>query len=155
MQFLTKNNFLHTARTTQNKKLSAWLLCAGTLLLPTSLIAGELTQYQASYDILRKGTNHGKAERELKKLDNNNYQVTYHSDIEWMIFSDSRQESSTFSFINEIVYRDQPTCFTCRSEKRNNTRVNCLQGANERPKCDKHNLGFSFLTLIHIINLKL
>jgi|UniRef100_A0ABN0NKE8 hypothetical protein len=103
MQFLTKNNFLHTARTTQNKKLSAWLLCAGTLLLPTSLIAGELTQYQASYDILRKGTNHGKAERELKKLDNNNYQVTYHSDIEWMIFSDSRQESSTFSFMNDKV----------------------------------------------------
>ena len=85
MQFLTKRNFLHTARTTQNKNLSALLACVGTLLLPTSLIAGELTQYQASYDILRKGTNHGKAERELKKLDNNNYQVTYHSDIEWMI----------------------------------------------------------------------
>ncbi|MGO3299612.1 MAG: DUF3108 domain-containing protein, partial [Pseudoalteromonas sp.] len=62
---MTKNNFLHTARTTQNKKLSALILCAGTLL-PTSLIAGELTQYQASYDVLRKGETHGKAVRELK-----------------------------------------------------------------------------------------
>ena len=98
MQFLTKNNFLHTARTTQNKKLSALLLCAGTLLLPTSLIAGDLTQYEASYDVLRKGENHGKAIRTLKKLTNNTYEVTYHSDIEWMIFSDSRKETSRFTF---------------------------------------------------------
>ncbi|MBQ4858650.1 DUF3108 domain-containing protein [Pseudoalteromonas sp. MMG007] len=73
------------------------LLCAGALL-PTSLIAGELTQYQASYDILRKGKNHGEAVRELKKLSDNNYELTYHSNIEWMIFSDSREETSKFTY---------------------------------------------------------
>ena len=67
MQFLTKRNFLHTARTTQNKNLSALLACVGTLLLPTSVLAGDLTQYQAKYDVLRKGETHGKAVRELKK----------------------------------------------------------------------------------------
>jgi hypothetical protein len=102
MQFLTKNNFLHTARTTHNKKISALLLCAGTLL-PTSLIAGELTQYQANYDILRKGKNHGEAVRELKKLSDNTYELTYHSNIEWMIFSDSRVETSTFNFEDRKV----------------------------------------------------
>lgn len=97
MQFLTKNNFLHTARTTHNKKISALLLCAGALL-PTSLIAGELTQYQANYDILRKGKNHGEAVRELKKTGDDTYELTYHSNIEWMIFSDSREETSEFTF---------------------------------------------------------
>jgi hypothetical protein len=85
------------ARTTHNKKLSALLVCAGTLL-PTSLIAGELTQYQANYDILRKGEHHGEAVRELKKLADDSYELTYHSNIEWMIFSDSRQETSKFTF---------------------------------------------------------
>ncbi|WP_247664655.1 DUF3108 domain-containing protein [Pseudoalteromonas sp. MMG010] len=85
------------ARTTHNKKLSALLLLAGTLL-PGSLIAGELTQYEANYDILRKGERHGEATRELKKLAENNYELTYHSNIEWMIFSDSRQETSQFTF---------------------------------------------------------
>ncbi|SUC51569.1 DUF3108 domain-containing protein [Pseudoalteromonas nigrifaciens] len=97
MQFLTKQNFLHTARSTHNKKISALLLCVGTLL-PTSLIAGELTQYEAKYDILRKGKNHGEAVRELKKISDDNYELTYHSNIEWMIFSDSRQETSKFTF---------------------------------------------------------
>lgn len=102
MQFLTKNNFLHTARTTQNKKLSALILCAGTLL-PTSLIAGELTQYQASYDVLRKGETHGKAVRELKKIADNSYEVTYHSEIEWMIFSDVRKETSKFTYKDHAI----------------------------------------------------
>ena len=86
MQFLTKRNFLHTARTTQNKNLSALLACVGTLLLPTSVLAGDLTQYQAKYDVLRKGETHGKAVRELKKAADGNYVITYHSEIEWMIF---------------------------------------------------------------------
>ena len=108
MQFLTKNNFLHTARTTHNKKLSALLLCAGALL-PTSLLASELTQYQANYDVLRKGETHGKAVRELKKLADNSYEVTYHSEIEWMIFSDSRKETSKFTYNNQTV---SPTSYT-------------------------------------------
>ncbi len=102
MQFLTKNNFLHTARTTHNKKISALLLCVGALL-PTSLIAGELTEYQASYDILRKGKNHGEAVRELKKVGEETYQLTYHSNIEWMIFSDKREETSVFTFLDNKV----------------------------------------------------
>lgn len=103
MQFLTKNNFLHTVRTTQNKKQSALLFCAGTLLLPTGLMAGELTQFEANYDILRKGENHGQGVRTLKKLADNSYQVSYHSDIEWMIFSDSRKETSNFTYTDEKV----------------------------------------------------
>lgn len=102
MQFLMKTNSQHTAQITHNKKLSALLLCAGTLL-PTSLIAGELTQFEANYDILRKGENHGQGVRTLKKLADNNYQVSYHSDIEWMIFSDSRKETSNFTFSKNKV----------------------------------------------------
>lgn len=102
MQFLMKTNSHHTAQTTHNKKLSALLLCAGTLL-PTSLIAGELTQFEANYDILRKGENHGQGVRTLKKLADNSYQVSYHSDIEWMIFSDSRKETSNFIYTGEKV----------------------------------------------------
>ncbi|MCF7516660.1 MULTISPECIES: DUF3108 domain-containing protein [unclassified Pseudoalteromonas] len=98
MQFLTKRNFLHTAHITQNKKRSALLACVGTLLLPTSVLAGDLTQYQAKYDVLRKGETHGKAVRELKKINDGNYVLTYHSEIEWMIFSDSRKETSEFSY---------------------------------------------------------
>jgi hypothetical protein len=96
MQFLIKNNSQCTAQTTHNKKASALLFCAGALL-PTSLFASELTQFEAKYDILRQGENHGEGIRTLKKLADNNYQVSYHSDIEWMIFSDSRKETSIFS----------------------------------------------------------
>ncbi|WP_404343128.1 DUF3108 domain-containing protein [Pseudoalteromonas mariniglutinosa] len=90
-------------RTTQNKKRSALLTCVGTLLLPTSVFAGDLTQYKASYDVLRKGETHGKAVRELKKIADNNYVLTYHSDIEWMIFSDSRKETSQFTYQNQRI----------------------------------------------------
>ena len=103
MQFLTKRNFLHTARTTQNKNLSALLACVGTLLLPTSVLAGDLTQYQAKYDVLRKGETHGKAVRELKKAADGNYVITYHSEIEWMIFSDSRKETSMFTYHDQKI----------------------------------------------------
>jgi len=81
------------------------MLCVGALL-PTSLIAGELTQYEANYDILRKGSNHGSAVRSLKKLDNESYELTYHSDIEWMIFSDSREETSKFTYKDGKVSPD-------------------------------------------------
>lgn len=97
MQFLMKNHFPQMVQTTYNKKISALLLCIGTLF-STSLIAGELTQYQASYDVLRKGKNHGEAIRTLKKIADDTYQLTYHSNIEWMIFSDSREETSQFTF---------------------------------------------------------
>lgn len=103
MRFLTNNDSQHTARITQNNKQGVLLLCVGTLFLPTNIIAGELTQYEAHYDISRKGTTHGTALRELKKLDNNHYKVTYRSDIKWMIFSDSREESSTFLYKNNNI----------------------------------------------------
>ena len=78
------------------------MLCAGALL-PTSLIAGELTQYEAKYDILRKGSNYGKAIRTLKKIDENTYRIKYSSDIDWMIFTDVREESSTFTYKEQKI----------------------------------------------------
>ena len=102
MQFLTKRNFLHTARTTQNKNLSALLACVGTLLLPTSVLAGDLTQYQAKYDVLRKGETHGKAVRELKKAADGNYVITYHSEIEWMKRNIHVYLSRSENFSNEL-----------------------------------------------------
>jgi len=51
--------------------------------------------FNADYILYRAGKPHGEANRYLK-LTENGYQLGYSSDINWMIFSDKRQETSDF-----------------------------------------------------------
>ncbi len=50
--------------------------------------------FNAQYTILHKSKAVGEATRQLSYLDNGLAQYSYHTDIEWLIFSDTRQETS-------------------------------------------------------------
>ncbi|WP_105254737.1 DUF3108 domain-containing protein [Pseudoalteromonas sp. T1lg75] len=62
-----------------------------------------LNEYRAEYIVTRQGERHGAAQRSLTRVDDNLYELSYHSEIEWMIFSDERQESSRFKFVDGTV----------------------------------------------------
>ena len=51
--------------------------------------------FNANYTILRSSKSVGKATRKLSYLDNGMAKYSYHTDIEWLIFSDTRDETST------------------------------------------------------------
>lgn len=55
-----------------------------------------LSTFNAEYLIYRAGKNHGKAKRYLHEHDNH-YEMGYSSDISWLVFSDKRSETSTFT----------------------------------------------------------
>jgi len=59
--------------------------------------------FTAEYTIIRKSDPVGKAVRQLKYLANNTVEYSYQTNIEWLIFSDSRKESSIISLNNQIV----------------------------------------------------
>jgi hypothetical protein len=94
------NPFQHKAQTTHNNKLSAWLIGLSAIF-SCSVFANSLTPYNAEYQVSRKGSVQGSAYRELKQLDQNTYQLKYKSDIEWMIFSDEREETSKFNMSDD------------------------------------------------------
>ena len=62
-----------------------------------------ITPFTAQYNIIHKGDPVGTATRELKQLENGNIHYSYQTNIEWLIFSDSRTESSTLKFENNTV----------------------------------------------------
>ncbi|CAH9051562.1 hypothetical protein PSECIP111854_00770 [Pseudoalteromonas sp. CIP111854] len=95
MPFLMTNPFQPKAQLTQNNKICVWLIGLSAIF-SCSLIANPLTPYNAEYQISRKGSVQGIAYRELKQIDVDIYQLKYKSDIEWMIFSDEREETSLF-----------------------------------------------------------
>ena len=99
MLFLTKTPFHRKARTTQNKNISAWFI-ALSAIFSSSTFADTSTPYRAEYEVSRKGSVQGSALRELTKNADNTYVLTYQSDIEWMIFSDERNERSRFKLEN-------------------------------------------------------
>ncbi|GGW49265.1 DUF3108 domain-containing protein [Alishewanella tabrizica] len=55
--------------------------------------------FDAEYLVYRGGKSHGSAKRFLHKKDDI-YEMGYSSDISWLVFSDKRSETSTFSFTN-------------------------------------------------------
>lgn len=59
--------------------------------------------FKAEYTILHKSSSVGTGVRELKKLDNGLIEYSYHTDIEWLIFSDNRKEISTVLLENNQV----------------------------------------------------
>ncbi len=52
----------------------------------------------AEYNILHKATPVGKGIRQLKYLDDGNFEFSYNTQIDWLIFSDTREEASTLGF---------------------------------------------------------
>ncbi len=62
-----------------------------------------VTPFSAEYNILHKGSKVGKGIRALTQLSNGQFQCSYQTDIEWLIFSDNRKESSTVSVDNGHV----------------------------------------------------
>jgi hypothetical protein len=61
--------------------------------------APTLQPFSAVYEVFRSGEKHGSAERYLKKTENG-YELGYHSDINWLIFDDEREERSLFTVEN-------------------------------------------------------
>jgi hypothetical protein len=63
--------------------------------------------FSAEYTILHKSSPVGTGVRELKNLDNGLIEYSYHTDIEWLIFSDSRKETSTVALKDNQVIPTQ------------------------------------------------
>lgn len=66
-------------------------------------IAPTVSPFSAQYTILRKSKPVGSATRELEYLDNGLAKYSYHTDIEWLIFSDRRAETSIVQVANGKV----------------------------------------------------
>lgn len=62
-----------------------------------------ITPFTAQYNIIHKGDLVGTGVRELVYLENGDVDYSYKTDIEWLIFSDSRKEKSILSLDNGII----------------------------------------------------
>ncbi len=62
-----------------------------------------IAPFTAEYTILHKSSSVGKGIRKLSYLDNGQIQYSYNTDIEWLIFSDIRSESSLITIENNHV----------------------------------------------------
>ncbi|GLX80099.1 hypothetical protein tinsulaeT_34390 [Thalassotalea insulae] len=63
----------------------------------------EVKPFTAEYSILHKGSSVGKGIRALTQLANGQIQYSYQTEIEWLIFSDSRKETSVVTIENGHV----------------------------------------------------
>jgi len=59
--------------------------------------------FTAQYNLIRSADIVGKAERTLKYLPNNQAEYSYKTDIEWLIFSDERKETSVVNLVDHKV----------------------------------------------------
>lgn len=59
--------------------------------------------FTAEYSIIRKSDPVGKAVRKLQYIDKKTAKYSYQTNIKWLIFSDSRKESSTITLNNNHV----------------------------------------------------
>lgn len=63
----------------------------------------QIPAFTATYSILRKSDPVGTGIRQLAYLDDGTIRYSYKTDLEWFIFSDSREETSIVSFANSTV----------------------------------------------------
>ena len=68
--------------------------------VPQSL---TIKPYQATYNILHKHKKVGEGKRTLEAIDNGLTKYSYNTDIEWLIFSDTRKETSIVKVDNNQV----------------------------------------------------
>ncbi len=72
-------------------------------LINTKNAQKTVEAFSATYTLLHKSDPVGKALRQLTYLDKGNAIYHYETDIEWLIFSDKRSETSTLSIDNDKV----------------------------------------------------
>lgn len=96
------------------RMMSKWLCSVTTLFTLSGFSAAAETAavtatvnaptafstFNAQYQIFRAGRKHGNAQRYLHQKDDH-YEMGYSSDISWLVFSDKRQEVSTFSVADD------------------------------------------------------
>ncbi len=83
----------------QSKFLMGAVLTSALFSPFISASTHQLQSYQAEYDILRQGERHGSAFRRLT-VTNDSCELSYKSDIKWMIFNDKRSEQARFDCAN-------------------------------------------------------
>ncbi len=99
---LAKNNFIFREFTMLKSLPYVTLLLSSVTLFSASPFAQTTDKankvmvpaFSAKYTILRNAKSVGEASRKLSYLDNGLAQYSYHTNIEWLIFSDVRDETS-------------------------------------------------------------
>ncbi|MFD2166922.1 DUF3108 domain-containing protein [Thalassotalea euphylliae] len=66
-------------------------------------VTKQIKPFTATYNVLRDSEPVGKGVRQLKYLENGTAEYSYHTDIEWLIFSDKRAETSVIELTNGHV----------------------------------------------------
>lgn len=96
------------------------LLIALAITAPVALSQAEenttptpVKPFKANYNVLHKSKPVGTGVRELKYLDNGLAEYSYETNIEWLIFSDTRKEKSIVKLSNGKV---EPTKYTFKRE---------------------------------------
>jgi len=69
--------------------------------------AFPIKPFIAEYNIIHKADLVGKGIRQLKWLESGRYEFSYNTQIDWLIFSDTRKEASTVSFDDNQVVPSQ------------------------------------------------
>lgn len=69
----------------------------------------DIVSFDAVYDMYRQGDLLGEGNRTLIQLEDNKYQLSLESELEWLIFSDNRKEVSTFKMSDKKI---TPLSFT-------------------------------------------
>jgi hypothetical protein len=104
MPLSTSTPFLCKAKPFLNKqftyKFNSVLVVFLSAIMSFSNFANDIESYSADYQVSRKGSVQGNAQRSLSQIDTNTFEMYYSSDIKWMIFSDKRTEYSKFNVKN-------------------------------------------------------
>ncbi|MDF2177569.1 DUF3108 domain-containing protein [Aliiglaciecola sp. CAU 1673] len=79
------------------------LLGSWMLLFSASILALELSPYQAEYVAYRSGMTLGEAKQQLSHLGRCRYKLTYQSDASFLFLSDHRKEESLFSVNDDRI----------------------------------------------------
>ena len=80
--------------------VSAFALTAHAESTP---VVNTIDDFTAKYNIVHGGDIKGKAVRKLKTRDNGDIEFSYRTDIEWMIFSDHRNEETVNQVVDGVV----------------------------------------------------
>lgn len=78
-------------------------LLALPLVFSSCVSFAKLQEFEATYNLFRSGEQLGVGKRTLSQTEKGLWQLSYSTDIKWMIFSDHRFESSTFKIAENQV----------------------------------------------------
>ena len=90
-------------------RLISWCLMLSAFAVTSSYgienesIKAQVKPFTATYTIIHKSDPVGTAARKLITLDDGSFEYSYHTDINWLIFSDIREEKSKLNISNGFV----------------------------------------------------